>query len=198
MYYGGELNVPGAPGNNMEYLYGRMPGVLGGPVTPPSPPLGGPVTPVDPGLGGPVEWSGTYVPVVPIGYGGEQGQQIAGNPSFDINESAGTRKIRSIRRLGEGGVGGEKDAAVEMLKRLGGPQLPQVNVPGAPGNLGYQVAQAQTNLLNPFQIQENMNKVNQVNEGTYQGGKGGLVDSFMRKTSDKNDRLIKLMEEAGM
>ena len=97
MFYGGELNVPGAPGNN---------------------------------------WVGSSMPVVNLGYGGQQGQVVAGNPSFNINESAGTRKIRSIRRLGEGGVGGEKDAAVEMLKRLGGPQLPQVNVPGAPGNIG--------------------------------------------------------------
>ena len=159
MYYSGESNVPGAPGNN---------------------------------------WVGSSMPVIPIGYGGQQGQVIAGNPSFDINESAGTRKIRSIRRLGEGGVGGEKDAAVEMLKRLGGPQLPQVNVPGAPGNLGYQVAQAETNLLNPFQIQENMNRVNQVNQGTYQGGEGGMVDTFMRNQSDKNNELIRLMKEAGM
>ena len=51
---------------------------------------------------------------------------IAGSPSFNINEGSSTRKIRAIRRLGESGSGGEKDAAVEMLKRLGGPQLPSV------------------------------------------------------------------------
>ena len=56
--------------------------------------------------------------------------KLAGNPSFDINESSSTRKIRGIRNLGEKGSAGEKDAAVEMLKRLGGPQLPQVNLPG--------------------------------------------------------------------
>ena len=58
-------------------------------------------------------------------------QKLAGNPSFDINESSSTRKIRGIRNLGEKGSAGEKDAAVEMLKRLGGPQLPQVNLPGS-------------------------------------------------------------------
>ena len=53
-------------------------------------------------------------------------QTIAGAPSFDINESGKQRKIRGIRKLGEGSVGGERDAALEILKRLGGPQLPKV------------------------------------------------------------------------
>ena len=53
-------------------------------------------------------------------------QTIAGSPSFDINESSKQRKIRGIRKLGEGSVGGERDAALEMLKRLGGAQLPKV------------------------------------------------------------------------
>ena len=53
-------------------------------------------------------------------------QTIAGAPSFDINESSKQRKIRGIRKLGEGSVGGERDAALEILKRLGGPQLPKV------------------------------------------------------------------------
>ena len=66
--------------------------------------------------------------------------KLAGNPSFDINESSSTRKIRGIRNLGEKGSAGEKDAAVEMLKRLGGPQLPQANVPGAAGNIGGTIA----------------------------------------------------------
>ena len=55
------------------------------------------------------------------------GIQIAGNPSMDITgESSTTRKIRGIRNLIKGGSPGEKDAAVEMLKRLSGPQLPPV------------------------------------------------------------------------
>ena len=53
-------------------------------------------------------------------------QTIAGAPSFDINESSKQRKIRGIRKLGEGSVGGERDAALEILKRLGGAQLPKV------------------------------------------------------------------------
>ena len=44
--------------------------------------------------------------------------------SFDINESAKNRKMRGVRKLAETGVGGEKDAAIEILKKTGGPQLP--------------------------------------------------------------------------
>ena len=52
---------------------------------------------------------------------------VAGGPSFDIRgESSTQRKIRGIRKLGEGGSAGEKDAAKELLKRLSGPQLPTV------------------------------------------------------------------------
>jgi hypothetical protein len=55
------------------------------------------------------------------------GIQVAGNPSMDITgESSTTRKIRGIRNLIKGGSPGEKDAAVEMLKRLSVPQLPPV------------------------------------------------------------------------
>ena len=46
--------------------------------------------------------------------------------SFDINESAKNRKMRGVRKLAETGVGGEKDAALEILKKTGGPQLPLV------------------------------------------------------------------------
>ena len=45
-------------------------------------------------------------------------------PSFEINESGKTRKIRGIRKLTEGGSGGEKGAASDALKKLSGPQLP--------------------------------------------------------------------------
>ena len=45
-------------------------------------------------------------------------------PSFKINESGKTRKIRGIRKLQEGGVGGESGAAGQILKNLSGPQLP--------------------------------------------------------------------------
>ena len=44
--------------------------------------------------------------------------------SFDINESPKNRKMRGIRKLSETGTGGEKDAAIEKLKQMGGPQLP--------------------------------------------------------------------------
>ena len=54
--------------------------------------------------------------------------------SFDINESAKNRKMRGMRKLSETGVGGEKDAAIEMIKKMGGPQLPL-----AMGNPLYQM-----------------------------------------------------------
>ena len=44
--------------------------------------------------------------------------------SFDINESPKNRKMRGIKNLSETGVGGEKEAAIEKLKQMGGPQLP--------------------------------------------------------------------------
>jgi len=49
---------------------------------------------------------------------------IAGRPSFDYSESGKTRKIRGIRKLQEGGKGGEKGAADDALKKLSGPKLP--------------------------------------------------------------------------
>ena len=54
---------------------------------------------------------------------GSQMGNVAGI-SFDINESPKNRKMRGIRKLAETGVGGEKDAALEILRKTGGPQLP--------------------------------------------------------------------------
>ena len=54
---------------------------------------------------------------------GESMGNVAGI-SFDINESPKNRKMRGIRKLSETGTGGEKDAAIEKLKQMGGPQLP--------------------------------------------------------------------------
>jgi len=49
---------------------------------------------------------------------------IAGNPSFDINETPATRRTRKIRGLQERGVGGEKGNAGDILKK--GIQLPNI------------------------------------------------------------------------
>jgi len=49
---------------------------------------------------------------------------IAGNPSFDINETPATRRIRKIRGLQERGVGGEKGNAGDILKK--GLKLPDI------------------------------------------------------------------------
>lgn len=54
---------------------------------------------------------------------GSQIGNVAGI-SFDINESPKNRKMRGIRKLSETGTGGEKDAAIEKLRQMGGPQLP--------------------------------------------------------------------------
>ena len=56
--------------------------------------------------------------------GKNEDMTIAGNPSFDINETPATRRIRKIRTLEERGVGGEKGNAGDILKK--GIQLPKL------------------------------------------------------------------------
>ena len=63
---------------------------------------------------------------------GESMGNVAGI-SFDINESPKNRKMRGIRKLSETGTGGEKDAAIEKLKQMGGPQLPLAMGATSPG-----------------------------------------------------------------
>jgi hypothetical protein len=63
---------------------------------------------------------------------GSQMGNVAGI-SFDINESPKNRKMRGIRKLSETGTGGEKDAAIEKLKQMGGPQLPLAMGATSPG-----------------------------------------------------------------
>lgn len=68
---------------------------------------------------------------------------IAGSPSFEINEGAKTRKMRGIRNRQEQGAPGEREAAEELMRRLGGPQLPMASMggmPGAVGNMGGMMA----------------------------------------------------------
>ena len=71
---------------------------------------------------------------------GSQMGNVAGI-SFDINESPKNRKMRGIRKLSETGTGGEKDAAIEKLKQMGGPQLPLAMGGGVfpIGNMGAMV-----------------------------------------------------------
>ena len=49
---------------------------------------------------------------------------VAGGFNHSINESSKNRKVRGIRTLKEGTSGAEKEAAEQMLKRMGGPKLP--------------------------------------------------------------------------
>ena len=65
----------------------------------------------------------------------------------------------------------------------------------APGRGGIEIAQAQTsNLLNPLDWFSGRNQkiLNEVEEGTYKGGKGGPVDNMLQRKNTLND-LIKNM-----
>ena len=60
-------------------------------------------------------------------------QKLAGNPSFDINETPATRRTRKIRTLQERGVGGEAGNASDILKK--GLQLPDIKAELNPNQL---------------------------------------------------------------
>jgi hypothetical protein len=79
---------------------------------------------------------GGMIPGMGATPGGVMGRDIGNlaGISFDINESPKNRKMRGVRKLAETGVGGEKDAAIEILKKTAGPQLPL-----AMGNPLYQM-----------------------------------------------------------
>ena len=73
---------------------------------------------------------------------------IAGNPSFDINETPATRRIRKIRTLQERGIGGEKGNAGDILKK--GVQLPNLQASG-PDYIGDKLRYGQLDrILNPL------------------------------------------------
>jgi hypothetical protein len=61
---------------------------------------------------------------------------VAGSPSFEINESPKNRKMRGIRNRQEQGAPGEREAAEELMRRMGGPQLPMASMGGMPGAIG--------------------------------------------------------------
>jgi len=118
MYYAGESNVPGAPGQG-RHVFNPDANVIG-PVhnyNPNANTTGAPVV-YNPQLTGTMNLPGAI--------GNMGGIEIAGNPSFDINESSAGKRIRGVRKLSEQGVGGERDAALNLLKRISGPQLPPV------------------------------------------------------------------------
>ena len=130
MYYGGESNVPGAPGN-----FGMSGDLAGHP------------QPIDqraidlqnlqkqnPALyqklieQKKIQTSAQSggVPGMP---GNTQGMQIANNPlSFTINESPATRRIRGVKNLAGGGsTAGEREAASRVLKNITSPiRLPNL------------------------------------------------------------------------
>ena len=186
----GEQNVPGAPGS----FGGSIPGMLGGPVTFPSPGLGGPVNPIPGMLGGPnttvSPFGHTPQFTGSIGYGDpmQQAGNIAGI-SFDIGEghkgaSKGAKMYNKTRN-------NPNTNEVEMIKNmLGGPVLPQAMqtggaMPGQPGNMAFEVAGG--NFLDPrsWISGEADKQIDASRQGTYQGsGKEGLADQLLKRNSD--------------
>ena len=188
----GELNVPGAPGVRYQ---------------------------TNPGTGAPVGY--TNQPTSFIGLPGGIGNQGAiahhmnPNVTAEGNVTAGglgqareNQYNQTGQPIGTGWgepSGAELQQIIERMKLEGQNQssniptaMPQSGTAFPVGNMNPLIAQGQTNLLNPFQIQENMNKVDQVREGTYKGGKGGMVDKIFKNQSDRNSQLRELMEQAGM
>jgi hypothetical protein len=207
MFYGGELNVPGAPGNNvrtMEYRYGRDDGGTAVPVgvgyTPqPSNFVG---LPGAVGNLGAIA-HGSHTPdfthdgipryVTPGTHNPKQHNppvDPAGNPIESLRPKDSDIPLP--------GYGGNQSSNLPTA-------IPQSSTAFPVGNVGYQIAQAQTgigqpkqgevksNLLNPIDwfSGRNQETAGEVKEGTYKGGKGGSIDSMLRRTSDLN----KLMNE---
>ena len=165
----GELNVPGAPGNN---------------------------------------WVGSSTPVVNIGYGGQQGLISHGQHTTDsfvdgvpryFPGSHDPRQHNPLVDPAGNFIPGTapKDSEIPLAQ---GSAFPDQTY-----NMGYQIAQAQqgigqpkqgevqSNLLNPLDwfSGRNQQTAGEVKEGTYKGGKGGSIDSMLRRTSELN----KLMNE---
>lgn len=165
----GESNVPGAPGNN---------------------------------------WVGSSTPVVNIGYGGQQGLISHGQHTTDsfvdgvpryFPGSHDPRQHNPLVDPAGNFIPGTapKDSEIPLAQ---GSAFPDQTY-----NMGYQIAQAQqgigqpkqgevqSNLLNPLDwfSGRNQQTAGEVKEGTYKGGKGGSIDSMLRRTSELN----KLMNE---
>ena len=188
----GELNVPGAPGVRYQ---------------------------TNPGTGAPVGY--TNQPTSFIGLPGGIGNQGAiahhmnPNVTAEGNVTAGglgqareNQYNQTGQPIGQGWgepSGAELQQIIERMKLEGQNQssniptaMPQSGTAFPVGNMNPLIAQGQTNLLNPFQLPANLEKVDQVREGTYKGGKGGMVDKIFKNQSDRNSQLRELMEQAGM
>ena len=188
----GELNVPGAPGVRYQ---------------------------TNPGTGAPVGY--TNQPTSFIGLPGGIGNQGAiahhmnPNVTAEGNVTAGglgqareNQYNQTGQPIGTGWgepSGAELQQIIERMKLEGQNQssniptaMPQSGTAFPVGNMNPLIAQGETNLLNPFQLPANLEKVDQVREGTYKGGKGGMVDKIFKNQSDRNSQLRELMEQAGM
>ena len=112
MYYGGMINAMGGGLGNAGAVAGAGAGAL---------PTGNVAN-----LFRERMQQGGIIPGMGATPGGVMGNAIGNlaGISFDINESPKNRKMRAIRKLSETGAGGEKEAAIEKMKQMGGPQLP--------------------------------------------------------------------------
>jgi hypothetical protein len=143
MFYGGEINVPGAPGN-----LGTVPNTGGMPNRPVDKEflrrLQQPGTPPPPGFREqfglpPAPGANPQAPQAVFGQPG----MIAGAPSFDINRSPGALGGRSgeqLKRLYEGGTQQNEQLNQELRRRgimPGGPQLPLAQGGVPMGNAGF-------------------------------------------------------------
>ena len=123
MFYGGESNVPGAPGNfgnagdlavHPQPIDQRARDLMN--LQQQNPELYKKLLDQKK-VEGVVQPGG-----IPGMTGNSGGMQIATNPSFNINESSGTRRIRGVRNLAGGGsTPGERDAATQLLKNITSP-----------------------------------------------------------------------------
>ena len=160
-------------------------------------------------------WVGSAMPVVPIGYGGQQG--LISHHLNPYLTPEGNVTVEGLQKARENqfnetgqplGTGWGEPSGAELQQIIEGQnqssniptEIPQSGTAFPIGNMGYGplIAQEQTNLLNPFQLPANLEKIDEVKEGTYKGGKGGMVDKIFKNQSDRNSQLRQLMEQAGM
>ena len=147
-YYGQE-NTPGAPGNFLANQGPSTPVKFDERMNQLVPTLGGGGIKKDS-----VRWKNTPTEF-PQAFGMFPGMQVAGNPSFDIQQGPGALGRRSgeqLQRLYQGGTQQNQQLNEELIRRGltpgGGPQLPLANaniftpfqvaqaLPGEAGNLG--------------------------------------------------------------
>jgi len=128
------------------------------------------------------------------GLGAMPPRMVAGSPSFEINESPKNRKMRGIRNRQEQGAPGEREAAEELMRRMGGPQLPLASMggmPGAAGNIGGMMAQLPGGEQGPAQGPNTpVRNYPGMGYGPYGPGGGGLPPTPMRQATGFDRKFV--------